>query len=159
MNLDQKDVASNKHVWRIAKPLLSNKVKSCEKKAVKGKEIINEDRKNAEILNNFYQIQSKILNFQNIRKDNILQMKFLVQYSMQLWNSVIQTLRYRPKKCERWSKIQLCLVSIEWVTSELRVTECWRCWRGLTNLTHEKLLRQKTQTYLENAFVIFSMIA
>lgn len=66
-------------------------------------------------------MQSKILNFQNIRKDNILQMKFLVQYSMQLWNSVIQTLRYRPKKCERWSKIQFVFseyrVSDEWVTS------------------------------------------
>lgn len=138
-------------------------MKSSEKKAVKGWEIINEDRKNAEILNNFYQMQSKILNFQNIRKDNILQMKFLVQYSMQLWNSVIQTLRYRRKKCERWSKIQFvlseCRVSYEWVTSELRVTECWRCWWGLTNLTHEKLPRQKTQTYFENAFVIFSMIA
>ena len=97
-------------------------MKSSEKKAVKGKEIINEDRKNAEILNNFYQMQSKILNFQNIRKDNILQMKFLVQYSMQLWNSVIQTLRYRRKKCERWSKIQIVLselrVSDEWVTSD-----------------------------------------
>lgn len=81
---------------------------------------MNEDRKNAEILNNFYQMQSKILNFQNIRKDNILQMKFLVQYSMQLWNSVIQTLRYRRKKCERWSKIQFvlseCRVSYEWLS-------------------------------------------
>ena len=100
-------------------------MKSSEKKAVKGKEIINEDRKNAEILNNFYQMQSKILNFQNIRKDNILQMKFLVQYSIQLWNSVIQTLRYQREKCERWSSFNLCWVSVEWVTSEWRVSYEW----------------------------------
>ena len=130
-------------------------MKSSEKKAVKGKEIINEDRENAEILNNFYQMQSKILNFQNIRKDNILQMKFLVQYSMQLWNSVIQTLRYRRKKCERWSKIQIVLselrVSDEWVTSDWVLKMLKR--------TNKLDTLKAAQTYFENAFVIFSMIA
>ena len=54
-NLDEKDVADNKQFWRTIKPLLSDKVKSSDKiTLVEGGEIINEDGKNAEILNTFF---------------------------------------------------------------------------------------------------------
>ena len=55
MNLNEKDVADNKHFWKTIKPLLSDKVKSSEKiTLVEREETINEDEENAEILNAFF---------------------------------------------------------------------------------------------------------
>ena len=54
-NLNEKDVVDNKQFWGTVKPLQSDKVQSSEKiTLVEGEEIINEDGKNAEILNTFF---------------------------------------------------------------------------------------------------------
>ena len=55
MNLNEKDVADNKHFWKTVKPLLPDKVKSSDKiTLVEGEETINEDEENAENLNTFF---------------------------------------------------------------------------------------------------------
>ena len=54
-NLNEKNVADNKQFWRTNKPVLSVKVKSAEKIIlVEGDKIINEDRRNATVLSNFF---------------------------------------------------------------------------------------------------------
>ena len=49
-NLNHRDLADNKQLWRTVKPLLSDKSKSNEKIIlVEDNEIINEDKENAQI--------------------------------------------------------------------------------------------------------------
>ena len=55
VNLNEKNVADNKQFWRTNKPVLSGKVKSAEKIIlVEVDKIVNEDRRNATVLNNFF---------------------------------------------------------------------------------------------------------
>ena len=66
-NLNEKNIADNKQFWKIVKTLLSDKIKSSNNIfLVRGDETINEDDRNATVLNNFLQMLSKTPKYQGI---------------------------------------------------------------------------------------------
>ena len=72
-NLNKKDVADYKQFWRTVKPLLSDNVESSEKiTLVEGKETVNEDGENAEILNTFFSNALKTLKIPEYQKTDSL---------------------------------------------------------------------------------------
>ena len=121
-NLDKKDVADNKQFWRIIKPLLSDKVKSSGKiPLVEGGEIINEDGKNAEILNIFF-LSNAVKNLKIPA----------YQYADPLANNIshlklkaIMKFRNHPiiiaiKDFNKSSRLDFCRVSVENVVTEIK---------------------------------------
>ena len=54
-NLSVKNVCYNKKLWKIVKPLLSNKIMSSEKITLaEGTKILKNDKETAKVLNNFF---------------------------------------------------------------------------------------------------------
>ena len=55
VNLNEKDVADNNHIWRTVEPPLSYKIKSSDKLTLlEWEELINSEKEIAEILNKFF---------------------------------------------------------------------------------------------------------
>ena len=120
-NLDKKDVADNKQFWRIIKPLLSDKVKSYDKiPLVEGGEIINEDGKNAEILNIFLSNAVK-----NLKIPAYQDADPLANNISHLKLKAIMKFRNHPiiiaiKDFNKNSRLDFCRVSVENVVTEIK---------------------------------------
>ena len=119
-NLDEKDVADNKQFWRIIKPLLSDKVKSSDKITVEGGEIINEDGKNAEILNTFFSNAVKNLKIPAYQDADPLANNIshpILKAIMKFRNhpSIIAI-----KDFNKNSRLDFCRVSVENVVTEIK---------------------------------------
>ena len=120
-NLDEKDVADNKQFWRIIKPLLSDKVKSSDKiTLVEGGEIINEDGKNAEILNTFFSNAVKNLKIPAYQDADPLANNIshpILKAIMKFRNhpSIIAI-----KDFNKNSRLDFCRVSVENVVTEIK---------------------------------------
>ena len=72
-NLNKKDVADYKQFWRTVEPLLSDNVKPSEKiTLVEGKETVNEDGENAQIINTFFSNAVKTLKIPEYQKTDSL---------------------------------------------------------------------------------------
>ena len=120
-NLDEKDVADNKQFWRIIKLLLSDKVKSSDKiTLVERGEIINENGKNAEILNTFFSNAAKNLKIPACQDTDTL--------ANNISHPILKAItkfRNHPsiiviKDFNKNSRFDFCRVSVENVVTEIK---------------------------------------
>ena len=71
-NLNEKFVVDNKLFWKIVKPLLSDNVAGKDEiHLIENNELIKTDLETAEVLNNFFPIQYRILISQDIQTVNL----------------------------------------------------------------------------------------
>ena len=111
-NLNHKDIADNKQIWRTVKPLLSDKSKSNEKiTLVEDNRIIIEDKDNVELLNSFFSNAVKNLKIPEFSDSNPLAkniphpiFKVLLKYKNHRSIIAIKNARNGPSYYFLWSK-------------------------------------------------------